>query len=39
MDELGWQQSDPAEIWLDFDTKYQLRKQEADTCGMCKRIK
>lgn len=69
MDELGWQQSDladitglteksinkiinnkqgitpetaillgkafstPAEMWLNLDAKYQLRKQEADTCG------
>jgi HTH-type transcriptional regulator/antitoxin HigA len=30
---LGKAFSTPAEMWLNLDAKYQLRKQEADTCG------
>ena len=29
---LGKAFSTPAEMWLNLDAKYQLRKQEADTC-------
>ncbi|MCH3916451.1 MAG: HigA family addiction module antitoxin [Spirochaetia bacterium] len=30
---LGKAFSTPAELWLNLDAKYQLRKQETDTCG------